>query len=85
MTVAARIQARICRLEAGNLGDSKRAAHGVYEVKLSFGSGYRVYFGFDGENSVILLTGEIQGTQERDIVRVQRYWLDFRSRGQHES
>lgn len=79
--VKARIQARILRLEWGNLGDHKAVGDGVYEIRLDFGPGYRIYFGFDGDDVIILLCGGSKGSQPRDIRRVRDYWLDYRERG----
>ena len=84
-TVAARIQARIFRLEQGNLGDFKAVGHGVCELRLAFGPGYRVYFGFDGKEVIILLAGGDKASQRRDIITARRYWLDYQSRRSHES
>ncbi len=52
----ARINARIRRIEEfGNYGDCEPVGDGVYELRLDIGPGYRVYFGIDG--SEILLLG----------------------------
>ena len=46
--VQARIQARVLRFENGNLGDHKAVGGGVWEARLDFGPGYRLYFGKEG-------------------------------------
>ena len=46
--VGARIQARVLRFELGNLGDHKSVGEGVWEARVMFGPGYRIYFGKDG-------------------------------------
>jgi putative addiction module killer protein len=46
--VQARIQARVLRFENGNLGDHKAVGGGVWEARLDFGPGYRLYFGNEG-------------------------------------
>ena len=66
-TTIARVNARITRIEAGNFGDAKTVGDGVMELRLVFGSGYRVYFGQDGDQLVILLMGGDKSTQEKDI------------------
>jgi len=83
--VAARVQARIFRVEQGNLGDFKAVGHGVCELRLAFGPGYRVYFGFYGKEVIILLAGGDKRSQKRDITRARQYWLDYQSRRQHGS
>jgi len=76
-----RIRQRIARLRLGNLGDSKVVGDGVQELRLHFGPGYRVYFGRDGDITVILLCGGDKGSQQRDIETAQACWRDYRSRG----
>jgi len=80
-TVKARVQARILRLETGNLGDYKAVGGGVYEIRLDFGPGYRIYFGFDGDDLIILFCGGSKGSQQRDIRRARNYWLDYMEEG----
>lgn len=57
LSTKARIQARVLRFETGNLGDHKSVGAGVWEARLMWGPGYRVYFGKDGNFIVVLLTG----------------------------
>ncbi len=61
----ARIQVRILRFESGNLGDHKSVGNGVWEARMPFGSGYRLYFGMDGIKIVVLLIITEQGYQTR--------------------
>ena len=63
----ARIQTRIDRLELGNFGDHKSVGEGVFELRIDFGPGYRVYYGRDGDKFVILLVGGTKKRQARDI------------------
>jgi putative addiction module killer protein len=63
----ARIQARVLRFEEGNLGDHKQLGGGVWEARITFGPGYRIYFGKDGPTIVLLLLGGDKGTQVKDI------------------
>jgi putative addiction module killer protein len=61
MVVQARIQARVLRFESGNLGDHKNVGGGVWEARLDFGPGYRLYFGKDGVFSDLASCGWRQG------------------------
>jgi putative addiction module killer protein len=79
----ARILARVLRFEAGNLGDHKSAGGGVCEARVFFGTGYRIYFGRDGDSIVLLLTGGDKATQSRDILRAQEYWRDYLEAKRH--
>jgi putative addiction module killer protein len=72
-----RILARIRRVEQGNYGDYKAVGDGIFELRLFFGSGYRVYFGEDDETLVVLLMGGDKDSQDRDIAKAQAYWLEY--------
>lgn len=63
----ARIQARIDRAAAGNLGNCAPVGEGVSEMKIDVGPGYRVYFVQRGLELVILLAGGDKSTQAKDI------------------
>lgn len=62
-----RIMIRIRRLEQGNFGECESVGDGVSELRLFFGPGYRVYFGEDSDNVVILLSGGDKNSQKKDI------------------
>ena len=63
----ARVQVRIERLIAGNLGDVRAVGEGVSELRIDYGPGYRVYFTKRGREVVILLAGGDKSTQSADI------------------
>lgn len=70
------ILARIKRVEGGNLGDCEPVGEGVSELKIDVGPGYRVYFGQDGDE-VVLLYGGTKKTQDKDIKTAKEYWRDY--------
>src|SRR5262245_50090353 len=78
LRVQARIQARALRFESGNLGDHKSVGDGVWEARLDFGPGYRLYFGKHGSSMILLLNGGDKTSQSRDIRTAQSYWADYR-------
>ena len=79
-TARNKIDARIRRVESGNLGYCGPVGEGVMELKIDFGPGYRVYFGQDGSRLVILLSGGDKDSQPRDIETAHQYWADYRRR-----
>ncbi len=68
---AARIVARMRRLEKGNPGDTKSVGKGVLEMRIDYGPGYRIYYLHRGAQIVILLCGGDKRTQQQDIERAQ--------------
>ncbi len=74
----AKVTRAIIRLEQGNFSNVKSVGEGVFEYRIDFGPGYRVYFGQDGQALVILLTGGTKKRQQRDIDAAHAYWLDHK-------
>jgi putative addiction module killer protein len=73
-----RIQARLDRLETGNFGDCHPVGEGVFELRLHFGAGYRIYFGEVDNTIVLLLCAGDKSSQTRDIERAKDYWLQYK-------
>ena len=73
----ARVQTRVLRFELGNLGDHKDVGGGVWEARLDFGPGYRLHFGRDGREVVLLLTGGDKKSQRRDIRQAKKFWTKY--------
>jgi putative addiction module killer protein len=80
----AKIETRFARLAAGNFGDCKALQAGVYELRIDWGPGYRIYYGMAGRATVLLLAGGDKRTQGSDIKRAVRYWSDYKRRTQNE-
>jgi len=83
LPVRARVQARIFRFELGNLGDHRSVGAGVWEARLAFGPGFRIYFGQAGQQLILLLLGGDKSTQKRDIRLAKRYWAEFLEATKH--
>src|SRR5258708_38952878 len=77
---AAKVAVALARLEQGNLSNVRGVGEGVLEYRIHFGPGYRVYFGRDGNELVILLTGGTKKRQQRDISMAIELWADYRRR-----
>lgn len=73
----AKIKERLKRVSLGNLGDCKSVGGGVFELRIDYGPGYRVYFGQVGTTIVLLLVGGDKSTQEQDIRKAREYWVDY--------
>ena len=71
------------RFETGNLGDHKSVGDGVWEVRMTFGPGYRLYFGKDGNKIVVLLVGGDKSSQTKDIKSARRYWSEYLQEADH--
>jgi putative addiction module killer protein len=67
----ARVQVRIDRMEVGNFGDVAPVGQGVSEMRIAYGSGYRVYFVQKGPIIVILLSGGDKSSQSSDIIKAK--------------
>lgn len=69
-----KIQTRIDRAGAGNFGDHRFIFGNLLELKISFGPGYRVYLGIDGNKLIILVNGGTKETQQEDIEVAKKNW-----------
>lgn len=76
----ASIRLRLRQLENGNFGDAKPVGHGVLELRVHVGAGYRVYCARRNGDVVILLCGGGKQTQMSDIKIAQSYWADWKRR-----
>jgi putative addiction module killer protein len=80
----ARIAVSLDRLERGNFSAAKPVGEGVSELRLDFGPGYRIYYGKDGEELVILLGGGTKKRQQIDIETAKALWQEFKQRKREE-
>lgn len=77
---ATKVTTAIRRLELGSVSNVKGVGGGVFEYRIDFGPGYRVYFGKDGAVVVILLGGGTKQRQDRDIASAHERWIDYKKR-----
>ncbi|MCP2731544.1 type II toxin-antitoxin system RelE/ParE family toxin [Limnofasciculus baicalensis] len=73
-----KITARLERVNLGNLGDYRSVGEGVFELRIDYVPGYRLYFGQVGTKIVLLLCGGDKSSQAQDISRAVEYWTDYR-------
>lgn len=77
---AAKIAIALIRLGQGNTSNVASVGAGVFEYKLDWGPGYRIYFGYDGSELVILVGGGSKKRQPRDIEQARERWRDYKRR-----
>lgn len=80
--VRARIIRRVSRMELGNFGDHRFCRDGVWELRIDFGPGYRLYYAIAGRRVVLLLCGGDKRAQAADIDKAVHYWKDWSRRRQ---
>ena len=69
----ARILVRIQRLSlTGNFGDAKSVGDGVFEMRIDYGPGYRLYYSLRGSELVLLLIGGNKSSQQKDIAKAKK-------------
>ena len=75
-----RITRCVDRVKQGNFGDHKFERDGVWEIRLDFGPGYRVYYSMVGETLVLLLAGGDKSNQDKDLNKAVANLQDFKRR-----
>jgi putative addiction module killer protein len=81
---AAKVTIALARLSQGNFSNARGVGCGVYEYRIDFGPGYRMYFGKDGERVVLLLGGGTKKRQQKDIADALSRWQDYKRRKKKE-
>lgn len=71
------IHLRLERLKLGSFGDCKTVCKSIYELKIDWGPGYRIYFSKIGLKIVLLLCAGNKKTQQKDILKAQIYLDDY--------
>ncbi len=77
---AAKVTTALYRMGQGNFSNVEGVGGGVFEYRIDFGPGYRVYFGKDGETLVVLLGGSSKKRQQRAIQAAHRSWQGYKRR-----
>jgi putative addiction module killer protein len=79
-----RILGRLRRAYLGNFGSCRSLSDGLFEFKEEWGPGFRIYFALTHsgleEETILVLWGGVKGSQERDVERAKRYWVDYQAR-----
>lgn len=78
ISAAAKIRVRVIRAKLGNFGDHKNIGHGIIELRIDYGPGYRVYIGLHGSELIVLLCAGDKSSQAKDIKKAISYWADYK-------
>jgi putative addiction module killer protein len=83
-----RIVLKVQRLSLGNFGNCRSICEGIFELKLDFGPGYRIYFCLIKQNIILILFAGTKRTQSKDIQKAKNFLHDFKkiliSKGKNE-
>lgn len=75
-----KIITRLQRMSSGNFGDHKSLGEGLWELRIDYGPGYRVYYCLKGKYIILLLCGGDKRTQSADIQLARSYKADYERR-----
>ncbi len=75
-----KVNTYLTRIGNGHFSTVKGIGNGVYECRIDWGSGYRVYFGKDGKELIILLGGGTKKRQKKDIESAKELWQEYKKR-----
>ena len=73
-----RVQSRLTRLLENNFGDHKKIDNEISELRLKFGSGYRIYYTEIDNVIVLLINGGDKSTQSKDIQKAKEILQEWR-------
>lgn len=74
-----RVQSRLTRLLENNFGDHKKIDNDISELRLKFGSGYRIYYTEIDNVIVLLINGGDKSTQSKDIQKAKDILQEWRN------
>ena len=80
VNAALKVQTAVERMALGNLSLVKALKGGLFERWIDYGPGYRIYYGRDGHDSIVLLNGGTKERQAEDIRRAQTLWDEYKRR-----
>jgi putative addiction module killer protein len=83
ITARQKVRIGLDRVRLGNLGRNRSVGEGVYELKIDYGPGYRVYYAIEKKASILLLIGGDKSSQDKDIALARKYWQDYKRRREH--
>lgn len=82
---SARVAKALSRMKEGNFSNARGVGAGVFECRIDFGPGYRIYFGREGDVLIILLGGGTKQRQQWDIETARQLWREYKRRKRQET
>ena len=77
----ARVNTRVRNVARGLLGDSKSIGGQLFELRIDYGPGYRLYVLIEGNARIVFLWGGDKSSQRRDIRRARQSAREWRTSG----
>ena len=74
------IRKKINLLRLGYFSDSRSLGDHLFEIRIFFSPGYRVYFGKQKDKTIILLWGGVKDSQARDVEKAKKYWKTYKEK-----
>lgn len=74
----ASILRRMARVSKGNLGDYKFVGEDIYELRITSGPAYRVYYTKRDNEIILLLIGGDKSSQSKDIEKAKNLVKEYK-------
>ena len=68
---------RIRQAGEGQFGKTRNLGF-VWELKIDYGPGFRVYYGIHEDELILILVAGSKRTQSGDIKKAQAYWIQWK-------
>jgi putative addiction module killer protein len=78
--VQAILYKRIRQAGLGQFGKVRNIGDGIFEMKIDFGPGYRIYYGIYKDEPILILMVGSKRTQRSDIKKAKMYWVEWKGR-----
>jgi putative addiction module killer protein len=75
----ARIDIRLNSVKKGSFGVQRSVGDGIFELKIDYGPGYRLYYKKVQNNIVVLLCGGDKSVQEDDIEKAKKILKELKN------